>query len=127
MATSHSATQHTAIIALGFLPVSEKLTRGNWPLWRAQVLYLIRGAEVFDFLSPTAAPPAKYLVKKVEGDEDAKKEAPILNKEYTSWIAKDQQVLSYLFVSCGREVLQQISTTQTAVEAWAKIEEFFSS
>jgi hypothetical protein len=105
MATSHSTAQHTAITALGFLPINEKLTRGNFPLWRAQVLSSIRGVEVFDFLSPTAAPPAKYLVKKVEGDEDAEKEAPILNKDYTSWIPKDQQVLSYLFVSCGREVL----------------------
>jgi hypothetical protein len=125
MASSPSSSaQQFAITALGFLPVSKKLTCGNFPLWCAQVLSSIRGAEVFEFLSPEAAPPAKYLEKKA-GDDT--KEAPILNKEYTTWVAKDQQVLSYLFVSCLREILQQISTATTAAQAWAKIEEFFSS
>lgn len=122
--SSSSSAQQFVISALGFLPVSEKLTRGNFPLWKAQVITGIRGAEAFEFLSPGAAPPAKYLAKKA-GDDD--KEPPILNKEYTTWVAKDQQVLSYLFVSCGQEILQQISSATTVAQAWAKIEEFFSS
>jgi hypothetical protein len=71
-----SSAQHAAISALGFLPVNEKLTRSNYPLWRAQVLSSIRGAELYDFLSPTAEPLAKYLAKKGEDNEAA----PILNK-----------------------------------------------
>ena len=56
MASSSSA-QHTVLASLGFLPVSEKLTRGNFPGRRAQVLSSIRGAEVYEFLSPMAEPP----------------------------------------------------------------------
>lgn len=123
MASSSSA-QHTVLASLGFLLVSEKLTRRNFPGWRAQVLSSIRGAEVYEFLSPTAEPPAKFLPKKEGGEKEA---ALILNKEYTTWVAKDQQVLSYLLVSVSKEILQQISTATTAAEAWAGIEGFFAS
>jgi hypothetical protein len=108
---SSSAAQHADLSSLGFLPVSEKLTRGNFPLWHAQVLSSIRGAEVFEFLNPTAKPPAQYLPKKKPDDAE---EVPILNEEYSAWVAKDQQVLSYLLVSLSREILQQVSTATTA-------------
>ena len=123
--SSSSAAQHAVLSSLGFLPVSEKLTRGNFPLWRAQVLSSIRGAEVFEFLSPTAKPPAQYLPKKKP--DDMEEEVPILNKEYNTCVAKDQQVLSYLLVSLSREILQQVSTATTDAEAWAAIEGFFAS
>jgi hypothetical protein len=73
-------------------------------LWRAQVHSSIRGAELYDFISPTVEPPPKYLTKK-EGED--KEVVPILNKEYNAWVAKDQQVLSYLPVQ-GRIYDQQV-------------------
>jgi hypothetical protein len=117
-----SSIPHAAL-SLGFLPVSEKLTRGNHPLWRAQVLSSIRGAELYNFHSPTAEPPPKYLAKEGE-DKDV---APILNKEYEAWVAKDQQVLSYLLSSLSREILQQVLTAETATAAWTTIEGIFVS
>jgi hypothetical protein len=99
-----SSVPHAAL-SLGFLPISEKLTCRNHLLWRAQVLSSIRGAELYDFLSPTVEPPPKYLEKKEGEDRDA---ASILNKEYGAWVAKDQQVLSYLLSSLSREILQQV-------------------
>jgi hypothetical protein len=120
--SSSSASQHAVLSALSFLPVSDKLTHGNFPLWHAQVISSIRGAEVFEFLNPKAKPPNKYLPKK--NPDDVSEEA-VLNKEYTAWVAKDQQVLSYLLVSLSREILQQVSDATTATEAWADIEAFF--
>ena len=84
----------------------------------------IRGAEVYDFICPGAQPPPKFLPKK-EGEDD--KVPPIPNKEHAAWVAKDQQLLSYLLVSLSKEVLQQVSSTKTAVEAWTGIETFFAS
>jgi len=100
--SSSSSAQNNFLTALGFLPVSEKLTHSNWPLWRAQVLSSIRGAEVFEFITSGMAPPSKFLPKK-KGEDD--KVSAILNKEYSAWIAKDQQVLSYLLVSLSKEIL----------------------
>lgn len=77
MASSSSA-QLAVLSSLGFLLVSEKLTRGNYPLWRAQVISSIRGAEVDHFLDADAVPPTKFLTKKKE-DGDDKDAAPILN------------------------------------------------
>lgn len=81
-------------------------------------------AELYDFLSPTVEPPAKHLAKKEGEDKEA---IPILNKEYSAWVAKDQQVMSYLLVSLSREILQQVSSSTTAAECWAGIEKFFAS
>jgi hypothetical protein len=94
--SASSSAQHAAITALSFLPVSEKLTRGIYPLWRAQVLSSIKGAEMFHFLNTKAEAPPMYLPKKEGKDKEA---APILNKEYTTCVAKDQQVLSYLLLT----------------------------
>jgi hypothetical protein len=43
------------------------------------------------------------------------------------WVTKDQQVLSYLLSSLAREILSQISTTETASTAWAANEGMFAS
>ena len=116
-----SSVQH-ATLFLRSLPISEKLTHGNYPLWRAQVISSIREADLYDFLSPMVEPPPKYLMK--EGED---KEAPILNKEYGAWVAKHQQVLSYLLSSLSREILQQVSTTKTAGVALTAIQGIFAS
>lgn len=118
-----SSAQHAAAFPLGLMPVIKKLTHGNYPLWRAQVLSSIKGAEVFEFLSPTVEPLEQYLPKK-EGEKDA---PPILNKEYMMWTAKDQQVLSYLLVSLSREILQQVSHAETVAAAWTAIQGAFAS
>jgi hypothetical protein len=51
----------------------------------------------------------------------------MLNPEYELWVAKDQQVLSYLLASLSKEILGQISTEVTASVAWAAIEAMFAS
>jgi hypothetical protein len=64
-------------------------------------------------------------LSKKEGEDD--KVSAILNKEYTAWVAKDQQVLSYLLISLSKDILLQVSTTATASDEWAGIESFFAS
>ena len=121
--SSSSSAQHNFLTLLGFLPVCEKLTHSNWLLWRAQVLSSIWGAEVYEFITDNAAASSKFLSK--EGEDD--KVSAILNKEYTAWVAKDQQVLSYLLISLSKDILLQVSTTATASDEWAGIESFFAS
>lgn len=45
---------------------------------------------------------------------------------YDEWYAKDQQVLSFVLGSLGRDVLSQVMSKVTAVDAWAAIEIMFS-
>ena len=54
-----------APLAFGLLPViSEKLTRGNYNMWHAQVSSALKGARLAGYIKSTAAPPPKFL----EGD-----------------------------------------------------------
>jgi hypothetical protein len=49
------------------------------------------------------------------------------NPEHEEWLAKDQQVLSFVLGNLGREVLVHVSSKEVAIEAWEAIEEMFSS
>jgi hypothetical protein len=120
---SSSAQATAAFLGLSFIPVTEKLTRSNFQSWKSQVLSAIKGAQAVKYIKPGATPPDEYLAPK-SGDP---KEPPILNPEYETWVAKDQQVLSYLLASLSKEILGQISTEVTASAAWAAIEAMFAS
>ena len=50
-----------------------------------------------------------------------------MNPEYEKWVAKDQQVLSYLLTSLSREIGSQVTTVTTVASAWAAIEALHAS
>jgi hypothetical protein len=62
-------------------PISEKLTRDNFLLWKAQVVPIIRGARLFGYLDGTVATP---------DSTDA---------TYGAWVAQDQHVLGFINAS----------------------------
>ena len=62
-------------------PVSEKLTKENYLLWRAQFLPAIRGVQLMGYLDGTTPEPAKTI-------EDDKKQI-VANPAYELWVAKD--------------------------------------
>jgi hypothetical protein len=109
MATSTSAP--TAIV---LMPVSEKLVRTNHTVRKAQVLAVLRGAQLAGFLDgSTKVPKEKLIVKSSkEGDDDE-----IPNLAFTTWKAQEQQVLSYLLTSVSHDVLIQITALPSACEA----------
>lgn len=51
----------------------------------------------------------------------------ISNPDYDAWVAKDQQVLNYLFSSMYREILSHVATLSTVVAVWEAIEAMFTS
>lgn len=57
---------------------------------------------------------------------DNKKEV-VNNPEHDSWIAKDQQLLSYLLNSLTKDALAPVATATTAYEAWTRLETMFSA
>jgi hypothetical protein len=59
MATSSDAA---TMLPLSLLPpVTEKLTRGNYSMWLAQVSANLQGAQLWDFTKPTSTPPPELL------------------------------------------------------------------
>ena len=118
MATSSSAVG----LNLG-APPTEKLARGNYLLWKAQVMPALRGAQVTGLLDGSdAAPPKTIEVTKAD-----KTTALEPNPLYGSWIAKDQQVLSYLLNSMSPEILAQVIGKDSTYELWTTVRNLFAS
>jgi hypothetical protein len=76
MATSSSAAAVAAAASLTFLlpPVTEKLTRGNYNMWHAQVSTALEGAQLAGYTKYPATPPAEFLP--AETTADGKKDEP---------------------------------------------------
>ena len=113
-----ASSSFNAIAHLG-PPVSEKLTRDNFLLWKAQVLPPIRGAQLEDIFDGTDLAPAKTI-------EDDKKQV-VPNSAYSIWLAKDQQVLGYIVNSLSTTVLAQVATLKSASEVWRALEGMYSA
>jgi len=127
MATSSAAAAGMPAFTFGFLPpVSEKLSRGNYNMWFAQVSSTIKGAQFAKYISPNAAPPAAFLDGVVDSTT-GKKGDPQPNPAYETWVTQDSQILSYLFSSLSKEVFSQVSSATTASELWAAIQAHHAS
>jgi hypothetical protein len=105
-----------------YIPVSEKLTRDNYRLWRAQVLSAIHAAQLEGFIEGTK----KVHEKTLEIEKDSKK-VVIPNPDHVVWHMCDQHVLTYLVTSLSREVLAGVASNATAADMWAAISKTFAS
>jgi hypothetical protein len=55
------AASSTTMTTINLMLVSEKLVRGNHTLWKAQVLAVLRGAQLAGFLDGTKPAPADKI------------------------------------------------------------------
>jgi hypothetical protein len=95
-------------------PISEKLMRSNFLIWKALVLSALKGAQISEFLFGTTEAPAEYLA----GD-DKKKKMP--NLEFAGYIARQQQVLNFLLSSLSKKMLKYVATYTTPQEVWGNL------
>jgi len=105
------ASSSNSLIATNAIghPVTERLTKTNYPLWKLQVLPALRGAQLIGYVDGTVQAPA------VEIDDDKEKKK-VPNPAYVQWLTQDQQVFSYLVSSLSREVLTQVATCTYAAQ-----------
>lgn len=102
--------------------ISEKLTWDNYLLWKAQVVPVVRGAQLYRYLDGTKkVPPATIEVTK---DGKTEKE---MNPAYEAWLVYDQQVLGILNASLSQEVLGQVAMFTTTAKVWAALQSMFMS
>jgi hypothetical protein len=106
--------------AVGY-PVTEKLAKNNHPLWRAQVLSALRGAQVASHFDGSIKAPEKEIPK------SATQADLVPNPEYEKWEVRDQQVLNYLLSSLSRDILVQIIPVDTRRDVWVAIDNVFTS
>ena len=95
----------------------------NYLYWKAQVLPAVRGAEAMGLLDGTDPAPAKMK----EAQDSEKNTISIPNPAYGVWIARDQQLVSYLVKSISPELLGEILGLVHAAEIWAAITNKFAA
>jgi hypothetical protein len=88
----------------------------------AAILAATRGLCLEGHLNGNSPAPSTETDGKV-GDKTTK----VPNLAYDEWYSKDQQVLSFVLGSLGREVLSQVISKVIAVDAWTAIENMFLS
>ena len=105
------------------IPVSEKLSRDNYLVWRAQVLPAIRGARLVGILDGSILQPSS-TIKTQKADQTIEE---VDNPAYNRWIEQDQHLLSYLLSSMTKEILVQVSSCEHAAEVWSAVTDMFAS
>jgi hypothetical protein len=122
MVSSSSTGSPTPL--LGYV-VAEKLTMTNYSFWKAQVLPILRGAQLQGYLDGTKVASAKTIEGKKAGDKaEATKEE---NLEYIQWSAMEQQVLGFHLLSMTKDVMAQVASCSTPREVWTLLEQTYAS
>jgi hypothetical protein len=120
------AASSSAMTTINLMPISEKLVCSNYVIWKAQVLAVLRSAQLAGFLDGSSkAPVDKIKIKSQKGTEADFEE--VLNPAYEAWKVQEQQVLSYLLTSVSRNILVQIAALLSATAVWSHIETSFAS
>jgi hypothetical protein len=104
------------------IPITQKLSKTNFLVWRLQILPLIRAAQLEDIFTGAEKMPAKLISVKTG---DTTSEEP--NPEYIRWMARDQALLGYLLSSLTREVHMSLTTITTSTAAWSTLHEMFGT
>ncbi|KAK1610568.1 hypothetical protein QYE76_034241 [Lolium multiflorum] len=63
----------------------------------------------------------------VENPEKEKEQTMVSNPAYSSWLARDQKVLSYLLNSLSKEILMHVLRMEHTADVWKAVEEMFAS
>ena len=108
-------------------PPTMKLSRENYTLWKAQVLPAIRGERMMGLLDGKEAAPSEMLEPDDKDPAADKDHSPKPNPAYDVWVARDQQVLSYLLQSLTPDILMHVHDKEHAVKVWTALADMFAS
>jgi hypothetical protein len=100
----------------------KKQTKTNYRLWCAQFLPAVHATQLEDIMFGVEKMSEKTITAKC-GDSVTS----MTNPEYVKWHTRDQAILSYLFSSLTQEVLMGVTSHTSSANAWAALEEMFSS
>jgi hypothetical protein len=114
---SSSSIAYTSLYANA---ITEKLTKANHVMWKAQVLAVLCGAWLVGHVTGVTKAPAQEVDGKVND-----KPVKLPNVAYDEWYASDQHVLRFLLSSLSKEVLPQVATKGTTADAWNEIQNMF--
>ena len=96
-----------------------KLTRLNYPTWKATMLPYLKGQKVYCYVDGTIQEPSKTITLS-DG-------STIPNPAYDIWETQDNLILSCINSSLSDEVLAQIAHCSTSAAVWLSLSSAFAS
>ncbi|KAJ4744982.1 Copia-like polyprotein/retrotransposon [Rhynchospora pubera] len=99
------------------IPISTKLTKQNFLTWKSQLLPIIHGYNLYQFLNSSAPHPS---VLNAAGQVQ-------LNPDYLPWVRQDHLLLGWMRSSLTEQVQAQVIACSTSAELWSTLQKQFSA
>nr|KAJ0185285.1 hypothetical protein LSAT_V11C900476660 [Lactuca sativa] len=100
-----------------------KLNRSNFLLWKAQVVPILKGVQLFGYLDGSIESPTDKVTTWAGAEA-----REIVNPEYNSWMVQDQAIIGGLLSFMTEEVLAQLTRcTDTSSQLWTALHTMFST
>ncbi|CAN6207182.1 unnamed protein product [Urochloa humidicola] len=101
--------------------ITVRLSRTNFLLWKAQVVLVLSGQNLFGYLDGSFPEPPRT---RTEGADAAAKQVD--NPVYPRWKQQDQLILGMLLSSMTEEILGQMISLTTSASVWRSLHAMFS-
>lgn len=103
-------------------PISVKLERNNYTIWRSQVLPAARAHRLDQILIGKLPKPPRF-----SQSTSVNSSQPASNPEYDQWVILDQFLLSWILASISEAMYGHVVNCQTSAEVWSVLEKLFVS
>ena len=103
-------------------PISVKLDRNNYTIWRSQVLPSARAHRLDQILIGKLPKPPRF-----SQSTSVNSSQPTSNPEYDQWVILDQFLLSWILASISEAMYGHVVNCQTSAEVWSVLEKLFVS
>jgi gag-polypeptide of LTR copia-type len=100
-----------------FPPISTKLNLTNYLTWKSQLLPIIHGFNLTNYI--TAPPPSPTVITATG--------TPIPNRDHLPWNRQDQMLLGWIRSSLTETVQGQVLSSATSFDLWTSLQRSFSS
>jgi hypothetical protein len=101
-----------------------KLTNGNLPSWRAQILAYVKVNDAYGFLDDTSQPPAQAIPNT---STTPGAPATMANPYYLVWCQLDQMLLSMLISTLTKPLIVHNVGSASAHQLWTTLVSMFAS
>ncbi|KAF6171589.1 hypothetical protein GIB67_018113 [Kingdonia uniflora] len=100
-----------------------KLERSNYLVWRSQFLPILRVHDLEGFIDGSLSCPPEMFSPSSQGKEGDVLKA---NPEYTTWMKRDQLLLSWIISSLSENVLAHAVSLSTSHVVWTTLAKTFA-
>jgi len=101
-----------------------KLSKGNFMVWRTQILAYIKGQDAYSFLDGSSQPPTQHIPN---SSTVAGAPATIINPDFLACCQRDQMILSGLISTLTKPYVVHAVGYATASTLWTTLISMFAS